>query len=266
MPKSGGDRFDQLPKDDPNYDIARRFHLEGWADSHGVVADTLAGQVSFSDWVESCIKTFQLAAATQVAFKDEIPPSQKCQAVDRMAKLFIRRFEASVRSHSKGLGKTNAKAAIDRLSRRVHEIAARSKQQIFQHALAKEASPATGDAAKAERRPRAIEISPSEGAMEAETEETRAAPVENRHVRLLEQIVDGNNIRLETWASDHRFGRSTVFDWKAARSAGTPLKGKVSEEMAAAIEKAIEQDAKVLGPTRTNSDSSEWRCYEILAA
>ena len=138
MPKGGGDRFDQLPKDDPNYDIARRFHLEGWADSHGVVADTLAGQVSFSDWVESCIKTFQLAATTQVAFKDEIPPSQKCQAVDRMAKLFIRRFEASVRSHSKGLGKANAKAAIDRLSRRVHEIAARSKQQIFQHALAKE--------------------------------------------------------------------------------------------------------------------------------
>lgn len=145
MPKGGGDRFDQLPKDDPNYDIARRFHLEGWADSHGVVADTLAGQVSFSDWVESCIKTFQLAAATQVAFKDEIPPSQKCQAVDRMAKLFIRRFEASIRSYSKGLGKANAKAAIDRLSRRVHEIAARSKQQIFQHALKGTAPPNSHD-------------------------------------------------------------------------------------------------------------------------
>lgn len=231
--RKDGDRFDQLSKDDPNYEIARRFHLEGWADSHGLVADTLAGQVSFSDWVESCIRTFQLAADTQAAFKGGIPPSEKCREVDRMARLFIRRFKAKVGSHSKGLGKAAVKTAIAHLSRRVTEIGARSKQQIFQRALAEETSATIADT----------------------TMVTRVAPAGNRHVKILEQIVQRKNISVETWAADHKFGRSTVFDWKAARSSSSPLKGKVSAKKAAAIEKAIDQDARELGlSTRTGSD------------
>jgi len=130
-----GDFLERLPKDDPNYEIAKRFHLEAWADSHGLVADTLAGKVSFSEWVEGCINTFAQAAATQVAFTDAIPPEKKCAEVDRMAKAFIHQFSNTLRANSKLLGKASTEDAIDHLSRSVNQIAARSKQQIFQRAL-----------------------------------------------------------------------------------------------------------------------------------
>jgi hypothetical protein len=80
--------------------------------------------------------------------------------------------------------------------------------------------------------------------------------VKDPHVELLEKIVERKQITVETWASDHKFGRTSVFDWKARRSAGTSLKGKVSDEKAAAIESAIREDAAALGVSiRTlNSD------------
>jgi hypothetical protein len=72
---------------------------------------------------------------------------------------------------------------------------------------------------------------------------------------LLQKIADQKNITIETWAKDHGFGRSTVFDWKTCRSKGLPLTGKVSADKAAAIETAIDTDAAVLGLiTRTGSD------------
>jgi chloramphenicol 3-O-phosphotransferase len=45
------DLFERLSKDDPNYEIAKRFYLEAWADSHGLVADGYAGRASLSDAV-----------------------------------------------------------------------------------------------------------------------------------------------------------------------------------------------------------------------
>jgi hypothetical protein len=79
------------------------------------------------------------------------------------------------------------------------------------------------------------------------------------HVSLLDKIVEKEQITIERWAADHRVGRTTVFDWKALRQAGKPLKGKVSSEMSTAIEEAIEKHAKELGLqlgpiTRTSSD------------
>jgi hypothetical protein len=72
-------------------------------------------------------------------------------------------------------------------------------------------------------------------------------PAGNTHVDLLEQIVARKNITIEAWGNDNKIGRTSLFDWKARRLAGTPLKSKVSEEMSAAIENAIERDAKALG-------------------
>ena len=69
------------------------------------------------------------------------------------------------------------------------------------------------------------------------------------------KIVAKKNISIETWAKDHKFGRTTVFDWKALRLSGKSLKGKVSDSKSAEIEKAIEDEAKALGlPARTDSD------------
>jgi hypothetical protein len=80
-------------------------------------------------------------------------------------------------------------------------------------------------------------------------------PMKDEHVALLETILGKGPTTLEKWASKHKFGRTTVFDWKAARVAGKSLKGKVSESKIAAIEGAIEDDAKALGlATRTRSD------------
>jgi hypothetical protein len=79
------------------------------------------------------------------------------------------------------------------------------------------------------------------------------------HVSLFLKILDKNKISIDTWATDHHLARSIVFEWKAARIAGTSLKGKVSDSKIVEIEKAIEGDAKELGlqlgpSTRTDSD------------
>ncbi len=91
--------------------------------------------------------------------------------------------------------------------------------------------------------------------------EENASPLPggNVHVDLLLKIVAKKQITIETWAADHKFGRTTVFDWKAARQAGGSPTGRVSDTKTAEIEKAIEDDAKTLGlelglATRTGSD------------
>jgi hypothetical protein len=74
-------------------------------------------------------------------------------------------------------------------------------------------------------------------------------------VDLLLCIVDKRNTTIEDWARSHRFGRTTVFDWKARRLAGRPLKGSVSNKKGIEIEGAIKEDAAELGfTTRTASD------------
>jgi len=80
-------------------------------------------------------------------------------------------------------------------------------------------------------------------------------PEAQSHVKRLVEICAKKNITLEGWASGHRLGRTSVFDWKAARGAGTSLKGKVSDAMSNRIEAAIEEDAMALGlATRTSPD------------
>lgn len=80
-------------------------------------------------------------------------------------------------------------------------------------------------------------------------------PKRDVYVTLLELILEKRQITLETWAKDHRFGRTTVFDWKSLRNDGKSLKGKVSPEKCADIEEAVAKDAEALGlRTRTRSD------------
>lgn len=80
-------------------------------------------------------------------------------------------------------------------------------------------------------------------------------PVKDAHVDLLEAILNKGPTTLEKWAKEHKLGRTTVFDWKALRSAGKSLTGKVSTEKSAEIEQAIDKEAKALGlRTRTSSD------------
>lgn len=97
-----------------------------------------------------------------------------------------------------------------------------------------------------------------QGRMARQTNEPMADPDAVRtdiNVELLNRIVDKKHITIEAWAADHKLGRSTVFAWKAGRSAGTPLKGKVSKARAEKIERHIREDAEELGlRTRTGSD------------
>jgi hypothetical protein len=81
------------------------------------------------------------------------------------------------------------------------------------------------------------------------------SPVRDAHLDLLEMILDKRATTLEKWASQHKLGRTTVFDWKSGRSAGKSLKGKVSVEKSTQIEETIQADAATLGlTTRTDSD------------
>jgi hypothetical protein len=91
-------------------------------------------------------------------------------------------------------------------------------------------------------------------ASERDREESSPAK-ETRHVALLKAILEKGPTTLEKWASGHKLGRTTVFDWKAARISGKSPKGRVSDSKIAAIEKAIEDDTKALGLlTRIDSD------------
>jgi len=134
MPKRR-DFLDRLSKDDPNYEVAKRFYLEAWADSHGSVADAYAGWASLSDYVEACVKTFAQGADIHIALKDSTSPAEKCQELDSLAKKFISKFRRSLAPHSERLGEGDVKAAVDELSRRVNEITARSKQRFFEQPL-----------------------------------------------------------------------------------------------------------------------------------
>jgi hypothetical protein len=136
------DLLERLSKDDPNYAVGKIFHLRAWEQSHGLVADAFGRGVSFPDFVERCAKSVELAAAAHVALKDATPISTRCRELDRLAKRSIELFTRSVASHAKGLGRSKVTAAIRHFSNRVHEIAARSKQQVFQRELALNASEA----------------------------------------------------------------------------------------------------------------------------
>ena len=79
--------------------------------------------------------------------------------------------------------------------------------------------------------------------------------VKDAHVDLLEAILKKGPTTLEKWAKGHKLGRTTVFDWKALRSAGKSLSGKVSTPKNAEIEQAIDEDAKALGLWTRTLDS-----------
>lgn len=134
MPKRR-DLLERLSPDDPNYEIIRHSYLESWRDSHGLVADAFAGLVSVSEYVDRCVHTFEQGAALHVDIEDETSVSGICREIDRMAEGFIRKFGESLSSGTDHLGVAQVTVAIDELSRRVNEIAARSKQQVFEAAI-----------------------------------------------------------------------------------------------------------------------------------
>jgi hypothetical protein len=80
-------------------------------------------------------------------------------------------------------------------------------------------------------------------------------------VQMLLKVIEKQYTTIEDWARIHGIARTTLYEWKHLRLAGKTLRGKVSEEMNAEIEKAIESDAKELGlrpgPTRTDTDLSK---------
>jgi hypothetical protein len=143
--RNGSDFSQRVSKEDPNYELAQRFYLGAWADSHRLVADTLAGQVSFSEWVESCIKTFAQGAETQVSFVSSESIEEKCRELDRAADAFIHLFSEKVRATFKGRAQALGENAIEHLTCSVRGIASRSKQQIYESALKHIVTPSLQD-------------------------------------------------------------------------------------------------------------------------
>jgi hypothetical protein len=131
------DSLDGL-SEDPNCELAKRFYLEAWADSHGLVADGLAGRISFPELIESCVNTFAQGATVHVNFNDSSSVDARCKELDRMAKLSIRLLKKKLTDASVRLGEEEVNAALQEFSRKVTEIAARSKQQMLEKELAKE--------------------------------------------------------------------------------------------------------------------------------
>jgi hypothetical protein len=72
--------LDELSPDDPNYEVGRRFYREG-ADSHGLVADALAGNVSFEEFLEGCVTTFDQAARAHIAIEDNTSVGERCRPI-----------------------------------------------------------------------------------------------------------------------------------------------------------------------------------------
>jgi len=138
MPRQ--DLLERLSPDDPNYKLGKRFYLEAWADSHKLVADSLAGLVPFSDWVDACIRTFDQGARAHVEFEDGTAIPTRCAKLATFEKKFIAVFTKELKRHSRRLGRSAVASAIEHLSRNVREIAARSKEQILRNELDKEAA------------------------------------------------------------------------------------------------------------------------------
>jgi len=179
MPKRR-DFLERLSQDDPNYEVCKRFYLKAWADSHGLVADTLGGLVSLSDYVERCVITIAQGAEAQVALADATSIPARCRELDGMATKSIRLFSKSLASQSRRLGKANTKAAIGEFSRRVKEIAARSKQRILEGAMIGEKAPSGRNdlpPTAASPSPEAASSAPSEGACNFDSEAQRIEAV-----------------------------------------------------------------------------------------
>lgn len=137
-PQKRPDLLESLSADDPNVEVGKRLYLEGWADSHGLVADSFAGKISLSELVDGCIHAFEQGAQAQVTFKDDTSAPARCRALDELSKKFISKFKKSAARHSKGLGRAKVTAAIERVSRGVAEITSRSKQRILLQARDRE--------------------------------------------------------------------------------------------------------------------------------
>jgi hypothetical protein len=135
------DLLERLSEDDPNYEVARRFYLEAWADSNGLLAEALAGRVSLAHYVEANVKTFSQGAELHVALVGATPRPARRREIDWAAKKFILIFSDALSSESERLGEANVRHAVDELSRQVNEIAARSKQQILKNELARGTGP-----------------------------------------------------------------------------------------------------------------------------
>jgi len=132
------DLLEKMSKN-PKYKVANRLIHQAWADSHGLVADAHGRGVTLSEYVERNARTFTQGARAHVAIEDGTPIPARCREIDRLAKKCIRKFSETLAPQSKRLGKRNVAAAIDEFSRRVTQIAARSKQRIYEKELARSA-------------------------------------------------------------------------------------------------------------------------------
>src|SRR5580704_155544 len=65
------DFLDKLSRDDPHYELAKRFHHEAWAASYGLEAEAVAGRASFSDFIDGCVHLFKQAAETIVGIRND---------------------------------------------------------------------------------------------------------------------------------------------------------------------------------------------------
>ena len=74
-------------------------------------------------------------------------------------------------------------------------------------------------------------------------------------LRILDAVLERQNVTIETWARDQHVSRTTLFAWKRWRTQGGSPKGKISAPKIAEIENAIRHSAKTLGlPPQTCSD------------
>jgi hypothetical protein len=129
------DFLESLSPADPNYERAKQFYLEAWADSHGLVADALAGKASLASLLDGCVRTFHQAAQMHVDLMDTSSPKAKCKEIDRMAKKFIEKVSDALSEGATRVGEENVAEMVEDFSVRVNEIAAGSKRHILLNAM-----------------------------------------------------------------------------------------------------------------------------------
>jgi hypothetical protein len=79
----------------------------------------------------------------------------------------------------------------------------------------------------------------------APTPDTSPPELDTSPPALLARILSHERISIDQWARDHRIGRASLMDWKAA--GGKPVPGRVSTDKAREIETAILSHATALG-------------------
>jgi len=243
--RRGQNILDRLAQN-PRHRNIRRSLLKAWEVSHELVAEAHAGRSSLRTYIEGCIDTFARGAKIQLDLRDRASVSVKCDEIDTMAAIFVKRFKKSLVPYSEMLGEGNLAAAETEFSTRVGEIASRSKKKLMKAELRRD-SAARGVVGHRGRSPKTVSSKPTTNSKESiaddfSTEARRNKAIASYKERWTEKLGKCSDASLARSARVHP---ADLCKWKKSMlPSGSGKKER--------IEDALRNDTRPIPPVRAD--------------